>query len=117
ESPTRSIRSVKGNNGEELVLVGGNGHPVGRDSKTVENYQDLKNFTSEYFGTAEFYYQWSTQDPSTPDKVPYIGQMHRLNQNLFVATGFNKWGMSNGAIGAMLLADLIVGRENKYQSL
>lgn len=117
ESPTRSIRSVTGENGEELVLVGGNGHPVGRDSKTVENYQDLKDFTTEYFGASQFYYQWSTQDPSTPDKVPYIGQMHRLNQNLFVATGFNKWGMSNGAIGAKLLTDLIVGRENPYSSL
>ncbi|MDE1549748.1 FAD-dependent oxidoreductase [Jeotgalibaca caeni] len=117
ESPSRSFRSVIGENGEELLLVVGDDHFTGRGDNMPEHYENLKTYAEDSFGVTEFTYQWSTQDPTTPDKVPYIGQMHQLNKNIFIATGFNKWGMSQGATAAQLLTDLIVKRGNPYEKL
>lgn len=117
ESPTRSFRTVKGKNGEDLVMVGGDGHPVGRSNDTQEHYQNLKQFAEAAFSVDDFYYQWSTQDPTTPDKIPYIGQMHAFNKQVLVATGFNKWGMTNGAVAAMLLKDILTKQPNEFESL
>lgn len=53
----------------------------------------------------------------TLDGVPYIGQYGRRTPNLYVATGFNKWGMTSSMTAAMILSDLVQGRANPYASV
>lgn len=118
ETPSRSFRSVKGENGEEFLLIVGDGHPTGRSQEDTEiHYENLKKFAEESFGMTEILYQWSTQDPTTTDKIPYIGKMSKESDHIFVVTGFNKWGMAQGAYAGKLLTDIIMGDENPYEKL
>ena len=48
------------------------------------------------------------------DGVPYIGRYSARTPNLYVATGFNKWGMTSAMVSALILRDLVRGRENPY---
>ena len=50
----------------------------------------------------------------TADKIPFIGQYASDHPNWYVATGFQKWGMTSSMVSALLLRDLICGRENQY---
>lgn len=118
EQPTRSIRSVHGPDGEPLLLIGGQGHQTGKsNSKTIFHYQDLEAFAKEHFMTESPLKFWSTQDLQTLDKVPYIGQMTKQHEDIYVATGFNKWGMTAGAFAGALLTDLVLGNKNPYAAL
>ncbi len=48
------------------------------------------------------------------DGVPYIGQYSKGTPGLYVATGFNKWGMTSAMTAAMILTDLVLERDNPY---
>ncbi|CEE02368.1 putative Rieske 2Fe-2S iron-sulfur protein YhfW [Caldibacillus thermoamylovorans] len=65
----------------------------------------------------EFVYRWSAQDYSTLDKVPFIGYLTDSNRNILVATGFRKWGMTHSHVAALLFRDLILDKENPYETL
>ena len=96
-------------------MIGGDGHPAGRSKTNIlEHYQNLANFGEAHFGIKEIPYRWSTQDFATLDKVPYVGIMTASYDHILVATGFNKWGMSNGAAAGMILADRILGKDTPY---
>ena len=62
-------------------------------------------------------YRWATQDCMSLDGVPYIGRYSAKTPNLYVATGFNKWGMTNAMAAASLLTDLVLGRDDPYTDL
>lgn len=117
ETPSRSFRSVRGNNGEELLLIVGENHTTGRGKNMQQHYQKLQKFSKDVFKRKEVQYQWSTQDLTTPDKIPYIGKMNRLNEHILVATGFNKWGMAQGAFAAILLTQIIDKENSPYKKL
>ncbi|MBM7569899.1 FAD-dependent oxidoreductase [Aquibacillus albus] len=116
EDPTRSIRSTT-LNGKELWLIGGDNHKTGQGKSTIEHYEALEQFANETFGIKNYQYRWSAQDLTTLDKVPFIGQVTEDQPEVLIATGFRKWGMTNGTIAAKLLADIITSKENKYRSL
>ncbi|WP_245917538.1 FAD-dependent oxidoreductase [Bacillus canaveralius] len=116
EQPTRSLRSAS-IDGEQLILVGGEGHVTGHGINTSEHYAALEDFAEKTFGIKEIPYRWSAQDLITLDKLPYIGNITDNNPNILVATGFRKWGMTNGTVAALLLCDIIAGRKNKYEEL
>jgi Rieske Fe-S protein len=60
---------------------------------------------------------WSTQDYLSVDKVPFVGRLTRRSRHVWVATGFGKWGMTNGTVAATILTDLVLGRENPWLEL
>ncbi|WP_062104912.1 FAD-dependent oxidoreductase [Bacillus niameyensis] len=115
EQPTRSIRPVTINN-EEMLLFSGENHKAGQGEPEKDHYEALKKFATEHFGVKEILYQWSAQDLITPDKLPYIGRLSTY-KNLFVATGFRKWGMTTSHVAANLIKDLIIGNANPYEQL
>lgn len=119
DNPTRSLRHSFSPEGEKLLLLGGEGHPVGQSKlETLENYEKLAEFGDHFFGgITEIPYRWSSQDIVTLDKVPYVGQMRTGNNNVLVATGYAKWGMTNGTAAALLLKDLILIQTNPYKEL
>lgn len=96
---------------EDLLLLGGGGHRTGKfDEKS--GYGPLSRAAKEFYPQAQEEYRWSAQDCMTLDGVPYIGQYASSLQNVYVATGFQKWGMTGSMVSAMLLSDQILGREN-----
>lgn len=114
--PTRSLRSVK-IDGEDMILIVGESHRTGKDEDTMKHYQALEDFGQQQFGLDEIAYRWSAQDLVTLDKVPYIGNVTSDQPNVLVATGYRKWGMSNGTAAALLLKDTVMGKENPYHDL
>jgi hypothetical protein len=95
----------------DLLLLGGGGHRTGKNGG---NWSELKNFAQIHYPGATARYWWATQDCMTLDGLPYIGRYGSGTKNLYVITGFNKWGMTNAMAGAMLLRDMLQGNDNPY---
>jgi glycine/D-amino acid oxidase-like deaminating enzyme/nitrite reductase/ring-hydroxylating ferredoxin subunit len=116
EQPTRSIRSHPTADGE-ILIVGGEGHKTGQGGDTAQRYKALERFAREHWDVESIEYQWASQDNESVDHVPYIGQFAPLSRRLYTATGFKKWGLAQGVAAAMILEDLLLGRENPWASL
>lgn len=99
-------------NYENLLLIGGGDHRTG---KKGGNFKELESFAKQHYPNAQIKYRWATQDCMTLDSIPYIGRYSKRTTNLYVATGFNKWGMTSSMVSAMLLSDIIQGKENPYE--
>lgn len=113
ESPTRSLRSQRYKDGE-IVLIGGEHHKTGDGSNLNQHYQNLLDFAYQNYEVQEVLYRWSNQDCMTADGVPYVGNLTGKYPNLYVATGFCKWGMTNSTASAMILSDLITEGDNPW---
>lgn len=116
DEPTRSLRSAT-INGEEMILIGGESHKTGQGKDTMEHYKALETFGEEVFGLEDIVYRWSAQDLVTLDKIPYIGELTSGQPNILVATGYRKWGMTNGTAAALLFRDMILGVKSIYKGL
>lgn len=95
----------------DLLLLGGGG---GRTGKPCGNWAELKAFCNQYYPQSEIRYQWATQDCMSLDKIPWIGQYSPKTPNLYVATGFHKWGMTSSMVSAKLLTAQILGQQIDY---
>jgi glycine/D-amino acid oxidase-like deaminating enzyme/nitrite reductase/ring-hydroxylating ferredoxin subunit len=113
EDPVRSLRSQPDKEGE-LVLVAGEHHKTGHGSDLNTHYQNLIDYAADIFTLQDVAYRWSTQDCTSIDGVPYIGNLTRKSPNLYLATGFNKWGMTNGTVAGIILNDLITKGDNPW---
>lgn len=116
ENPTRSIRSTT-IDGEDLWLIGGENHKTGQGKSTIEHYEALEEFAQSTFGIKSYRYRWSAQDLTTLDKVPYIGPVTDDQSEVLIATGYRKWGMTNGTAAALLLTEIITNGDSKYSDL
>jgi nitrite reductase/ring-hydroxylating ferredoxin subunit len=109
DAPTRSLRTAR-RDGAELLLVGGNGHDVGREPSPKSRVTELISWTERYFPGAELTHSWSAQDYVSHNAAPFVGKLPRGAGHVFVATGYGKWGMTNGvAAGLRLAADILGG--------
>lgn len=113
ESPSRSLRSQPADGGE-LVLVVGDGHPTGNGKPTKEHYKHLEEWARSIYTVRSIDNHWSTQDVMSNDGVPLIGRITPDSEHSYVATGFNKWGMTAGTAAAMIITDTILGRDNPW---
>ena len=95
----------------DYLLLGGGSHRTGKEGG---NWRELEAFTRIHYPPAWITEKWATQDCMSLDSVPYIGQYSKNTPDLYVATGFNKWGMTSSMVAAMILTDLVQGRENEY---
>ncbi len=98
----------------DLLLLGGGGHRTG---KKGGGWQELQSFAGRAYPQAVEVARWATQDCISLDGIPYIGQYSARTPNLYVATGFNKWGMTGSMVAAMVLRDLILDRGSPYEAL
>lgn len=106
-SPSRSLRTAH-HDGSDRLLVGGNGHIVGRNtSPTSELVDDLDQWTEQHFPGARRTHAWSAQDYSSINHIPFIGRFPGIQGNVWLATGYSKWGMTNAVMaGLMITAEL-----------
>lgn len=113
EEPTRSLRYTDFD-GQKLVLVGGENHKTGQSKDTSMHYSNLLDFAREFYTVEDVPFHWSTQDLLTLDDIPYVGNLTAKHENIFVATGFGKWGMTNSTAASMIISDLITKGENPW---
>ena len=105
---TYSLRSC-----HTYLLFGGEGHRTG-ENKAGGRYDALRKKAKELFPHAREVAHWSAQDCIPADGIPYIGQYAAGKPHWYVATGFQKWGMTSSMVAAILLCDQICGVENPY---
>jgi len=113
EGPTRSLRSQPFEDGE-LLLVAGENHQTGYETNTNTHYNNLLNFAIDNFDVNDAIYRWSTHDCMTIDGVPYVGNLTSRSPNIYVATGFGKWGMTNSTAASIIIKDLITRGDNPW---
>ncbi len=97
-----------------LLLLGGGGHRTGQPT---DGWRGLEQAAAKYYPLSKVRHRWAAQDCMTLDGVPYIGQYGKHTPGLYVATGFNKWGMTSAMTAAAVLSDQLMGRENEYAEL
>lgn len=98
-------------NYKNLLLIGGSGHRTGKQSGA---WEDLSGFAREYYPEARLQYQWAAQDCMSLDGVPYIGQYSKNTPEMYVASGFNKWGITSSVVAAMILSDMVQEKKNDF---
>ena len=96
------------------LLIGGGAHRTGKPGSA---WAQSEAAAQKYYPDSNIKYRWAAQDCMTLDSVPYIGRYGKNTPDLFVATGFNKWGMTSSMAAAMILIDMIQGKENPYSAV
>jgi len=99
---------------EDWLLLGGGGHRTG---KAGGGYTVLLQAKEKFFAEAAIESRWAAQDCMPHDGIPFIGHYSLFTPDMFVATGFQKWGMTTSMIAADLITDLICDRPNPYSKL
>ena len=95
----------------DILLLGGSTHRTG---KPGQGWQPLETFAQKDWPNARQVTRWATQDCISLDGIPYIGQYSLTTPDLYVATGFNKWGMTSSMVAAMILTDMVQEKESPY---
>lgn len=96
---------------EKYLLLGGGGHRTGKSGGA---WVELRDFAKRYYPNKQEKFYWAAQDCMSLDGIPYIGNYSKNTPNLYVATGFNKWGMTSSMAAAMILCDMVLEKENEY---
>ncbi len=116
QSPIYSFRTAI-DDGKEILLLGGLDHKTGENIEYKDSYGLLEEKAKEWYPNCEIKYHWSTRDCITLDKIPYIGEFSNILPNIYVGTGFNKWGMTSSNVAARIITDKITGKENEYEEV
>lgn len=101
-------------NEKELLLLGGGSHRTG---KSGGNWTELREFAAECYPSAREKYAWAAQDCMSLDTRPYIGRYSKNTPHLYVASGFNKWGMTLSMAAGMMLSELIVAGKQEWEEV
>jgi len=112
-TPSRSVRGARMDD-RDVLVVSGEGHPVGEDDDPGDSWRVLERWAQEELGATDVLFRWSTQDYYSVDRVPFVG---RLKSHMYTATAFGGWGMTGGTAAALVIADLVEGRESPWQDL
>lgn len=102
---------------EALILIAGGNHKAGECDDTKEKYTELINFAKSIDKDAQIKYKWSTQDCMTLDKIPYIGRISDDMTNVFIMTGYNKWGMTQSMVASTIISDIIINKDKSWHNI
>jgi glycine/D-amino acid oxidase-like deaminating enzyme/nitrite reductase/ring-hydroxylating ferredoxin subunit len=108
ETPGRSLRTYPSDTGE-ILIAGGNGHDVGRERSPRARLDELLDWTLRHFPGAEATHTWSGEDYQATNLMPFFGKLPRGGGKILFATGYNKWGMSNGIAASLAITADILG--------
>lgn len=96
---------------KDLLLIGGGSHRTGKKGGA---WEEIQNFADNHYPDATLKYHWATQDCMSLDGVPYIGKYSKNTPDLYVASGFNKWGMTSSMVAAKILCDMVLEKPNDF---
>ena len=114
EEPKRSLRCHRAADGTTVLILTGPTFRHGDREAEEQGFRELEGFAREHFGYAGGGWRWSNEDYAPRDGLPYVGWSGAAGESLLVATGFDAWGLSNGAAAGRTLADLCEGRGNAW---
>ncbi len=100
----------------DILLFGGENRRTGEHA-CADSYHKLLEEAKRYYPNAKVEDMWSAQDCMPHDGIPYIGRYSVFTPHLYVATGFQKWGMTTSMVAAQILRDEICGRKNEYRKV
>lgn len=116
KEPFYSFRTAE-YNGEHILLICGSDHKTGEPIENNCKYEELEKKAQELYPDAQVLFKWNTRDCISLDKVPYIGEFSNIMKNVYVGTGFKKWGMAFSNVAANIVKDEILGKENLYKNI
>lgn len=116
KDPIYSYRFAKDKD-KDILLVGGADHKTGSKIDLSNAYEILENEVKRYYPNANVLYRWNTEDCISLDKIPYIGEFSNLMPNMYIGTGFNKWGMTSSNVAANIINDKILGRKSEFEEV
>ena len=116
KEPMYSFRTAN-YNGKEILLIGGVGNKTGEPIEDNSHYEKLEKKAREMYPDCKILYRWNSRDCISLDKIPYIGEFSNLMKNVYVGTGFKKWGMTSTNVAANIVTDKIMGNKNKYEEI
>lgn len=114
DSPTRSVRPHPDPTGTRLIITGEE-HKTGQDDAPTRHFDELERYARERLGV-EPEHRWSAQDYRSSDGLPFIGRLDPRTDRILGATGFRKWGMTNGTAAGVLLAERVLGHPHPLAS-
>ncbi|MEO6304905.1 MAG: FAD-dependent oxidoreductase [Bacteroidia bacterium] len=118
--PYHYVRTQKLDSEHDLLIIGGEDHATGiagTNKSEEESYSTLEKWAKEYFEIGDIIFKWSGQVMEPMDSLAYIGRNPFDKDNVYIVTGDSGNGMTHTTIAAMLITDLINGKENKFEKL
>lgn len=115
EVPTISFRVIKERN-KELLLVVGYDYKTGT-AEAEDGYQNITTIVKNIYPKAKCLYKWTAEDCISLDKIPYVGEYSSTMKNLYIATGFNKWGITLSNVAGKIISDKIFNKENRFENI
>lgn len=116
KEPFYSFRTAK-YNGEKILLICGSDHKTGKPIENDYPYYELEILAKKLYSDAQVLFRWNTRDCISLDKIPYIGEFSVFMKDVYIGTGFKKWGMTLSNVSANIVSDKILGKENKYEDI
>lgn len=104
-------------NGKRIVIIGGQKHKTGEERILKYSYNELEKIAKKIFPDAKVLFRWNAEDCITLDKIPYIGEFSKMMPNVYVGTGYKKWGITTSNIAGKIISDKILGIDNKYEEI
>lgn len=116
DQPSHSIRMGRDADGPLLIVLGPS-FTTGNDGDIARRFHDLERWVRANIPAGDVAWRWVNEDYDSPDRVPYAGDLGKGAMGMYVATGFNGWGISNGTAAAMLIADQVQQVANPWREL
>jgi len=117
ENPVRSLRTQPLEKDQQLLIFSGEHHKTGQDSCEKDHYTNLIKFAEETFSATDVPYRWSAQDYTAMNEIPFIGHISGNKHNIFIATAFQKWGMTTSTVSAMIIKDIITNGKSDVEEI
>ena len=115
DEPTHSLRMGRDEDGLLLVVLGSK-FGTGLEGNVAKHFFKLEAWTRRNFEVGDAAWRWVNEDYDSPDRLPFVGAPSQA-PNLYIATGFNAWGISNGTAAGILIAQQILGKTPAWASI
>lgn len=117
EQPSHSIRAHRNADGTVFGIAAGSGFKPGHVDEERQHFGDLERWLIQNFEAGPIEYRWVNEDYSSMDSAPLIGWSSSIGESYLVATGFNAWGISNGTVAGIIIAELATGHEHPWSAV
>jgi glycine/D-amino acid oxidase-like deaminating enzyme/nitrite reductase/ring-hydroxylating ferredoxin subunit len=117
ETPAHSIRTHTQADGSVYGIVAGPEFRPGATDDERKQVAELESWFSAHFQPGPIEYRWVNEDYASIDQAPFIGWSASHGDRYLVATGFGAWGITNGTVAGLILADLAAGRDNRWAKI